>query len=78
MPLIFSGETVESSDLNSVTVQAADSITGMPVVVRVSHHVIQDHGLPSAQGIAEAKYDSGRRESDGSIFVRDADFGGIS
>ena len=71
MPLVFTGQTAES--LTGISIQATDSGTGMPVVVKASHEAIQDHGLPLAQEVAAAKYESGKVESDGSIFVRAVD-----
>jgi len=72
MPLDFTGRTNE--DVTGVSIQATDSGTGKPVVVRASHEVIQDKGLPQVKEVASNKYDVGNFEPDGSISVRDADF----
>jgi len=73
MPLDFTGRTV--NDVTGVSIQAVDSATGAPVVVKASHEAIQDHGLSRVQEVASNKFDLRNVESDGSIFVREADCG---
>ena len=58
MPLHFTGETAE--DLTGRSIQAKDSTTGKPVVVKASHEAIQDHALPRVQEVASDKYDKGK------------------
>ncbi len=73
MPLIFTDTTAESPDLTGILIQANDRATGKPVVVKASHEAIRDYGLNRVQEVAEAKYDSGKLESNKSIWVRVAD-----
>ena len=69
MPLNFTGRTVESPDLTGISIQAVDSATGTPVVVKSSHEAIKDYGLSRVQEVASRKYDKGKTQSDGSVRV---------
>ena len=73
MPLIFTGITVERSDLNGLSIQAKDSATGKTVVVVASYEAIQDYGQDRAQDVASDKYDKGKTEPDGSVLVYTAE-----
>jgi hypothetical protein len=73
MPLIFMDTTAESPDLTGIVTQANDAVTGRPVVVKVFHEAIRDYRVDRVREAAEAKYHSGKFESDKSIRVRVAD-----
>lgn len=50
MPLDFTGRTVP--DVTGISIQATDSATGKPVVVKTSHEAIQDYGQPRVEAVA--------------------------
>lgn len=71
MPLRFPGQTTETE--SRVSIRATD-FAGKQVVVAASHEAIQDYGMSRVQEVASDKFDSGKFETDSSIFVRTADF----
>lgn len=72
MGIVFTGEEVET--LNGVSMKAVDAKTGDVVAVTVSTEALQDYGVFRVRQVAESKYDGGKREPDGSVSVKAADF----
>ena len=71
MPLTFPGQTTETE--SRVSIRATDP-EGKQVAVAASHEAIQDYGLSRVEEVASDKFDNRKFETDGSIFVRTADF----
>lgn len=72
MPLNYPGPEAPAVD-GGLSIRAQDASTGEYVRVHVSDEAIQDHGLSRCKIVGSDKYDAGRREPDGHVFVRTAD-----
>lgn len=71
MSLIFANEALEAAD--QFILIAKDSATGSSVIVGLALETVEDFGLESAKRVAEAKYNAGLLEENGSVFVRASD-----
>ena len=72
MGLVFSGSTARTE--SGVSVEAQDTATAMPVPVNLSAEAVRVFGLDAAKDKAEEKYDSGKTETGGGVWVRIEDF----
>ena len=73
MPFSFSGMEVPDVNRGGVWLQAKDANTNAAIRVFTSREAMDDHGLARVRDVASEKYDRGRLEVDGSVFVRTGD-----